>query len=310
MPARPAFDLRAVLCFVAVVEEGSFTRGARRLGLTQQSISEAMRRLEGQLGFALFVRPSRRIQLTAQGEAFLVAARAIARSTGDAQALAQALRLDQRERLRIGALYVSAGIPERAALLHSFMQRHPKVRVEVVHGLKRDLLAQLRASEIDFAIVLRPFDPRGFEWLLLHYGFAHFLVPQEDPLSQRNTLRVTDLGGRSVAAPPREADPEYFASHFERIAAAGATLVPAPEGIDEAMENFARLRRLVHVRFGLGRGARRVLDDMVRLPIEDGESLDLEYALVRRDEPLASAARAFWALAERELKAAKGGARS
>lgn len=309
MAARGSFDLRAALCFVAVAEERSFTRGARRSGMTQPSVSEAVRKLEDQLGFPLFVRPSRSVQLTASGEAFLASMQRVAQSEEDARRVAEALRLGLRERLRIGAPYASAGIPERSALFHAFMADHPNVSLEVLHGTKDQLLRELTAGRIQFAIVVRPFDASGSEWLLLHHGIGHFLVPEEDPLAQRASIRVADLKGRSVIAPARERDPEYFASHFDPLSRAGAKLVPAPENIDQAMESFARLRRLVHLRFGLGRGARKAVGDMVRLPI-DGEPIDLEYALVRRTGALSPAARTFWSMAERTLKPATEAAAS
>jgi DNA-binding transcriptional LysR family regulator len=307
MASRAGFDVRAALCFVAVAEEASFTRAAERLGMTQPSVSEMIRRLEHRLGFALFVRPSRQVQLTATGQAFLVSARKLARAHEEAQDFAQALARGIKERLRIGAAYASASIPERSALLAAYMQSQPQVSVEVVHGLKADLLRKLRGGETDFAVVVRPFAEHGLEWLTLHHGVGHFLVPIEDPLSKKSGVRVADLAGRSVVMPPREQDPEYAASQFDPLGACGAVLVTAPESIDQAMESFARLRRMIHLRFGLGRGKRRVLGDMVRLPVID-RSIDLEYALVRRAETPAPATQALWALAQKQSKAQlKGG---
>ena len=68
-------DVRSLRYFVAVAEELSFTRAATRLFVAQQAISRDIRRLEDQLGTRLFVRTTRRVTLTPDGERLLARAR-------------------------------------------------------------------------------------------------------------------------------------------------------------------------------------------------------------------------------------------
>jgi hypothetical protein len=65
-----AFDILSAVQFVTVAEELSFTRAAARLGIAQPWLSRRIQLLEAQLGFRLFVRTTRRIELTEKGEAF------------------------------------------------------------------------------------------------------------------------------------------------------------------------------------------------------------------------------------------------
>src|SRR4028119_855147 len=77
-PRRPPPDwleLRGLRYFLAVAEELNFTRAAERLHLAQQALSAAIRRLEDQLGVALFERSARKVELTVAGEVLVAGAR-------------------------------------------------------------------------------------------------------------------------------------------------------------------------------------------------------------------------------------------
>ena len=70
-------EVRELRYFVAVAEEGRFTRAAERLYITQQSLSAAIGQLERRLGVELFIRDRRGLRLTPGGETLLTAARSI-----------------------------------------------------------------------------------------------------------------------------------------------------------------------------------------------------------------------------------------
>src|ERR671922_2414994 len=98
-------NLRQLECFVAVADEGSFTKAARRLKLSQPSLSQQIRRLERELGGELVERLPRGIRLTAAGAAFLPQAEASVRA---AERAATSVR---------AALGLEAGGAEGAVLL-------------------------------------------------------------------------------------------------------------------------------------------------------------------------------------------------
>ncbi|MAN12786.1 MAG: LysR family transcriptional regulator [Sphingobium sp.] len=116
--------------FAAIAAERSFTRAARRLGVTQSALSQTMKRLEGQLGFRLLARTTRSVAPTAAGERLLATlAPALAGLDGDIAALSHA------QGAAIGTVRITTG--KHAAdtllwpMLPAFMRRHPGIEIEV-----------------------------------------------------------------------------------------------------------------------------------------------------------------------------------
>lgn len=116
--------------FAAIASDQSFTRAARRLGVTQSALSQTMKRLEGQLGFRLLSRTTRSVAPTAAGERLLVTlSPALAGLDDEIEALSQACGA------AIGTVRITTG--KHAAdtllwpMLPSFMRLHPGIEVEV-----------------------------------------------------------------------------------------------------------------------------------------------------------------------------------
>ena len=116
--------------FAAIAAERSFTRAARRLGVTQSALSQTMKRLEGQLGFRLLARTTRSVAPTAAGERLLATlAPTLAGLDEDIAALSHA------QGAAIGTVRITTGKHAAATLLWpmlpAFMRRHPGIEMEV-----------------------------------------------------------------------------------------------------------------------------------------------------------------------------------
>ena len=146
-------ELRQVRYFVEVARLSHFTRAAERLRVAQPSLSQQVRGLEAELGERLFERTSRRVRLTAAGEAFLARAeRILAEVEGAKEELAQFSGTPfLRGRVRVGALPSVAGA-RLPALLASFGALHPGVTVSSREGSTAEVLGLLRAGDVDLAL--------------------------------------------------------------------------------------------------------------------------------------------------------------
>jgi DNA-binding transcriptional LysR family regulator len=134
----PPADL---LLFAAVVREGSFTRAARQLGITKQTASERIGRLEERLGVRLLERTTRRLWVTDVGGRYYERCSAIAAQIEEANREAQQQQVEPTGLLRVTAptLY---GRRFLAPVVASYLAQNPRVRVEIV-------LADRRVSLVD-----------------------------------------------------------------------------------------------------------------------------------------------------------------
>jgi DNA-binding transcriptional LysR family regulator len=117
-------ELRQLGHFLAVAEERHFTRAAKRVHLTQSSLSSSIRSLERELGSELFVRSTRQVELTETGRALIPAARRAVVASEEARDAVAAVRGLVRGQLAIGAIQLrELNLP---ALLARYHRRHPR----------------------------------------------------------------------------------------------------------------------------------------------------------------------------------------
>ena len=125
-------ELRHLRYFAAVAEELSFRRAARRLYVSEPTLSQQIGDLEDELGLKLFNRNSRRVELTEVGRVFLMGARRALVSAQEAVTQAKAVATGERGRLTIGTIapVTHAFLPDALA---QFRELFPLVEVSVLH---------------------------------------------------------------------------------------------------------------------------------------------------------------------------------
>jgi DNA-binding transcriptional LysR family regulator len=121
---------QALQAFIAVVDAGSFVRGAEALGLSKAAISRHVGELESQLGIRLMNRTTRRLSLTVEGEVFLARARELLAGWDEAEAEITSHAGEAMGQLKVN-VPVSFGLLHLAPLWAAFMARHPRLTLEV-----------------------------------------------------------------------------------------------------------------------------------------------------------------------------------
>jgi DNA-binding transcriptional LysR family regulator len=228
-------DTDQLRSFLAIVDSGSFTKAAERVHKTQSAVSMHIRRLEEQLGCALFVKQGRGARLTAEGERLIEFARRMIQV--EAGALAALSRKGLRGAVRLGIPddYAESFLAE---ILSRFNRRHPFVEVSVVCEASLELAAQVLAGALELALVTDHPGFHGFELLreepLVWAAAERFRIEEGAPIPLAlgsATCIWRRAADDALAAAPRPTRGLFFSKNFTAIgtvvrAGLAATILP------------------------------------------------------------------------------------
>jgi DNA-binding transcriptional LysR family regulator len=186
-------ELRQLSYFVAVAEEGQFTRAAERVLVAQPAVSAQIRRLERELGERLFHRDPRAVRLTVAGEALLPHARASLAAAERGRDAIASLHGLLHGRLRVA---VAGPVDHRfAESLGDFRRAHPGVDITFTEQHNEPLLEAVAHGEVDVAIVglgAHPLPP-GVCTRVIATEPLVVAVGRDDSLAARTTVTLGQL---------------------------------------------------------------------------------------------------------------------
>ena len=172
MVGMKQLDLEAVQAFVLVADFKSFTRAAEAMGSTQSAVSLKLKRLETHLGRHLVDRTPRRVRLSADGEAFLDAARDLVA----AQERAVGTFAVQRRRMSLGISHHIVG-PELPSILKRLGEHDPALVIELRVESSDVVLREFDAGDVDAVLTLRHDSARRDGEVLMKERFGWFAAP-------------------------------------------------------------------------------------------------------------------------------------
>ncbi|GAA0575541.1 LysR family transcriptional regulator [Kribbella sandramycini] len=246
-------ELRHLRHFVALAEERSFTAAAQREHIVQSGLSTSIRALEKDVGALLFVRGTRPVRLTAEGQALVPSARRTLEAATAARQTVQEVHGVLAGRLRIGALQSTGHTLPFANWLAEFSLAHPRVEIAVRFTAASTMVEQVIDGGLDIAMVaLIEDDPAGLDVVPLLTEPLMLACPAGHPLAGADAVRLEELvGERFVETPPEWSirtviDDAFRAAGIQRqiavevnewsmaldLIAAGAGVALVPEGLD------------------------------------------------------------------------------
>src|ERR1700704_2966181 len=287
-------DIAALKTFLAVAQERSFSRAAAKVHRTQPAVSQAVRRLEVDLGEQLFDRSSKTGTLTDAGKVLQNYGQRLVRLAEEAESAMRELRDLRRGRVLIGAN--EAAVHTLLPLIGRFRERFAEIAIDVRRVPARQIAVEVQQGNLDFgALTFHPTEaglleiPVGSDELVL-------LVHPDHALAARQQVTMEELASEPVVAhndpsPARERVLRLFDQRH--IALKMVIALPSLDGIKRAVElklGVALLpRRCAITEIASGR--------LVAVPVA-GISRRRQVTLVCRRAHRSHAADAFLALAQ------------
>src|SRR5438128_11088235 len=191
-------DLQALNIFLAVAHERSFSRAAAKVHRTQPAVSQAIRRLETDLGEQLIDRSSKSGTLTDAGKVLQNYGQRLVRLAEEAESAMRELRDLRRGRVLIGAN--EAAVHTLLPLIVRFRERYPDITIDVRRVPARQIAVEVQQGSLDFgALTFHPAEggllevPIGTDELVL-------LVPPSHDLARRRQVAMEDIAQEPVVA--------------------------------------------------------------------------------------------------------------
>ncbi len=287
-------DLAQLEVLLAVAQEKGFSAAAERLGRTQPAVSQALRRLEGEIGSPLVDRSSKDGTLTAAGRVLYEYAQLLLNLRRDALGAIQELGS-----LRRGKVSVAANehtVMHLLPVVSAYRRRHPQVRIEVRRSLASRIPSEVLGRDVEMGIIsYRPAHP-GLAALPIAKDDLALLVAPGHPLAGRAEVSIRELGTESfLAHNVRSPNRERVVQSFERHR--------TPLHIEMELPTLESIKRLVEDGLGVALMPRRAAlaeterGQLVALAVREMRLERPIYLVHRRAAALSHAAEAFLACA-------------
>ena len=283
-------DINQLEVFLAVAQEKSFSRAAETLHRTQPAVSQAIRRLESELGEVLFDRSSKDGTLTAAGRVLLDFSQQMLNLRHHAHSAIRELRDLNRGKLSLGANEYT--VMSLLPLIPIFRARHPHIKIEVKRSLASRIPSEIIGRGVEIGIVtFKPNDP-AIKSLPLVADEIALIVAPDHPLAANKIVSVRELGAEAfiahnVPSPYREKVIRTFEKHR------------TPLNISMEMPTIESIKRLVEQGMGVALVPRLAAQieikrkQLVGLVVKEMKLERRLHLIYRRGATLSHAAKAF-----------------
>jgi DNA-binding transcriptional LysR family regulator len=285
--------------FMALAAEQHFGRAALRCGITQPTLSSALRQLEDQLGVQLVFRGSRFQGLTPEGERVLIWAQRIA---ADARAMKAEMRAAKKGLtgvLRLGV--IPTALPMVADLTGPFAQQHPALRIQISSHTSVEILAGIERLELDAGLTYLNNEPLGRVITAPVYTeFYRLLCTKTSALGRKSQVTWAEVAEQPLC---------LLTSDMQNRRIINQQLAEAGASVEARIESNSSIALIAHVRSGdwmsvvpMGLAQMVTGDDLTALPIIDPEAEYQVGLIAAPRDPLTPVVQALFDLAAKQRR--------
>jgi len=282
--------IKQLSAFVAVAQSQSFAEACERIHLSQPALSIAIKNLEDSLGGPLFMRSTRAVSLTPEGERLLPMAKRLLADWDQALGDIGDLFALAKGRLSIAAMpsFAEARLPE---VLADFRKRHPNINITLNDVLNESVVEMTRAGRVELGICFRPALNEDLEFIELFNDEMVALLPRAHKLSRLRRISWPQLQSYPFLA---LAPPSNVRAHIDAQLAEHSLVL----NVDVEVNQLATIKRLVALGVGVSAVPRLCvtgpLDDrLVYRPLVEPAIARSIGLIVRRRYALSSPAKAM-----------------
>ncbi len=199
---RGLMELRQLKYFVKTAETLNFSEAARRLYVTQSTLSQQIKSLEDELGTVLFQRDSHTVSLTESGSRLLPLARQTLLDANSCKEQINDLKELLTGELNIGVTYSFS--PILAETIKNFIKQYPGVKLNIRYKNMEELMNMLRHREVDFVLAFKP--NRPYDEIESHSLFEDKLsviMRKDHPFAGKKIITLADLKPHRLAIPAK-----------------------------------------------------------------------------------------------------------
>ena len=206
---RPILELRHFNAIVTLAEELSYTKAARRLGMSQSGLSRSIQDAERRLNRKIFDRTRSRVELTDAGRACVAEARLSIEHEERAIQFTKAVAHGVDSTLIVGrSPYTDPVLSE--VLLSLYLPLHPNLDVQLHSEFAPELEHGVLCSRLDLAFIARLADNPRLSAVKLTEAPLHIALSEDHPVARKQTVRLKDLAGNRWTVYDRRIHPSLY----------------------------------------------------------------------------------------------------
>lgn len=193
-------ELRQLKYFVTVAKTLNFSEAARRLYITQGTLSQQIKQLEDELGSQLFARTSHSVTLTEAGEELLPLAQNALAASDVCRDKMTDLRKALSGTLSIGVTHSFSAL--LTDTVKDFLKKYPGVKLNIFYKTASELMEMVRKKEVDLSLAFKPImEYDDIESEILFKTELSAVMRRDHPLADRKSLTMDDVEKHGVVLP-------------------------------------------------------------------------------------------------------------
>ncbi|WP_180057829.1 MULTISPECIES: LysR substrate-binding domain-containing protein [unclassified Acinetobacter] len=202
-------ELRHLRYFIAVAEELNFTKAAQRMCTVQPSLSQQIKDLEHEVGVQLLMRTNRKVELTAEGQAFLKEARLSLEHAEKAIMDARQIAQLSKEQLNIGFVPV-AEMKVFPYIMPNIRAQFPELKIHFHSLMDIDQISAVRKGEIDIAFTRYVEESPEIESVQIFTEPLALIIPKNSPVAEQRHISIKSMNQQDFIISDEHSSPELY----------------------------------------------------------------------------------------------------